>query len=95
MGADRKTVGRCLSVVVELGLAHTTEWTEAMLHEIAQRVQSRPLPEVSEEWQEIAAHRIRIEGWLEQKRPLRLRKMHALLVRDHGYARATTRCVAS
>lgn len=83
-GADRKTVARYLAVVAELGLARETEWTEAVLHEIAQRVQARPLPELSEERLEIAAHRLRIQVWLEQKRPLRLRKVHTLLVRDHG-----------
>lgn len=83
-GADRKTVGRYLAVVAELGLARDTEWTEATVHEVARRVQARPLPDPSEERREIAAQRIRIEAWLEQKRPLRLRKIHTLLVRDHG-----------
>ena len=83
-GADRKTVGRYIAVVAELGLGRDTEWTEAILHEVAQRVQARPLPGPSDERREIASHRIRIEAWLGQKRPLRLRKIHTLLVRDHG-----------
>jgi transposase len=32
----------------------------------------------------VEAHRVRIEHWLGQKRPLRLRKIHTLLRRDHG-----------
>jgi transposase len=83
-GADRKTVARYLAVATELGLARETEWTEATLHEIAQRVQARPLPAASDERQQFATHRPLIEAWLAQKRPLRLRKIHTLLVRDHG-----------
>jgi transposase len=83
-GTDRKTVGRYLAVVAELGLGRQTEWTEGVVHQLAQRVQSRPVLDVSEERQEIAHHRIQIQTWLEQKRPLRLRKIHTLLVRDHG-----------
>ena len=29
-------------------------------------------------------HRDRIEQWLTQKKPLRLKKVHVLLKRDHG-----------
>jgi len=83
-GADRKTVGRYIAVASELGLAHDAELGEAVVHEVAQRVQARPLPDPSQERQEIAAHRALIEAWLSQKRPLRLRKVHTLLLRDHG-----------
>ncbi len=47
-------------------------------------MQARPLPDASEERVELAAHRARVESWLAQKRPLRLRRVHTLLVRDHG-----------
>ena len=83
-GADRKTVGRYIAVASELGLAHDQELGEALVHEVAQRVQARPLPDASQERLELAAHRARIESWLAQKRPLRLRKVHTLLARDHG-----------
>jgi len=83
-GSDRKTVGRYIAVATELGLGRETEWTEARVHEVAQRVQSRPSGDPSEERLEIAKHRIQIETWLEQKRPLRLRKVHTLLARDYG-----------
>ncbi len=83
-GADRKTVGRYIAVASELGLARDEELGEAVVHEVAQRVQARPLPDASEERVELAAHRARVESWLAQKRPLRLRIVHTLLVRDHG-----------
>jgi hypothetical protein len=47
-------------------------------------VQSRPLPDASTEWKAVAAHKQVIVDWLGRKRPLRLRKIHTLLVRDHG-----------
>jgi hypothetical protein len=81
-GTDRKTVGRYLAVVSELGLARDVELSEALVHEVAQRVQSRPLAQASDERLELVAHRPRIESWLGQKRPLRLRKVHTLLVRE-------------
>lgn len=83
-GADRKTVARYLEVVAELGLGRDTEWTETQVHEVARRVQARALPDPSEERKQIAAERSRIAAWLELKRPLRLRKIHTLLVRNHG-----------
>jgi transposase len=85
-GADRKTAARYIAVGRELGLGAQTEWTDELVHEVAQRVQARPLPDASEERREVAAHRARIEAWLAQKRPLKLRKVHTLLRRDHGLA---------
>src|SRR5436190_672960 len=61
-----------------------TELSEAEIHEVAQRVQARPLPDPSVERQAVAAHRQQIADWLGKKRPLRLSKIHTLLVRDHG-----------
>lgn len=83
-GTDRKTVARYIAAVTELGLARDTEWTDAVIHEVAQRVQARAVPDPSEERVEIAKHHARIEAWLALKRPLRLTKMHTLLVRNHG-----------
>ncbi len=56
------------------------------MHDVAQCVQARPLAPPSDEWREIATHRERIERWLAgdtETRPLRLSKIHTLLVRDH------------
>jgi len=85
-GIDRKTVRRYLAVAHELELGAQSEWTDALVHEVAQRVQSRPLQDPSAERSEVAQHRVRVEAWLSQKRPLRLRKVHTLLRRDHGLA---------
>jgi hypothetical protein len=81
---DRKTVARYTGTAVEAGLGRDREPSDGEIHEVAQRVQSRPVPDRSAEWQEIEPLRERIEKWLTQKRPLRIRKIHVLLVRDHG-----------
>jgi transposase len=83
-GADRGTVARYVAVAEQVGLAREREPSESEVHEVAQRVQSRPLPAVSAEWKEVATHKERIEGWLTAARPLRLTKVHTLLVREHG-----------
>ncbi len=83
-GTDRNTVARYLAVADEMKLARDREPTEAEVHEVAQRVQARPLPDASSEWPAVAGHKKRIEEWLGKKRPLRLSKVHTLLVRDHG-----------
>src|SRR5258706_9665635 len=82
--ADRGTVARYTAIATELALRRDRELSEAEVHEVAQRVQARPLPDVSAEWQSIAAHKERIEAWLGKKRPLRLSKIHTLLVREHA-----------
>lgn len=81
---DRGTVGRYIAIAEELGLPRDRELTDAEIHEVAERVQARPLADKSAEWSAVAAHRERIADWLGKKRPLRLRKVHVLLVRDHG-----------
>ena len=83
-GVDRKTVRRYVRAARSCSLSQGHEWTEKEIHEVAQRVQSRPLPDASAEWQEIATHKERIEQWLTTKRPLRLTKVHTLLVREYG-----------
>jgi transposase len=85
-GVDRKTVARYTVAATKLGLERGRELTEGEVHEIAQRVQARPLVAPSEEWNEVAQHRERIERWLagdRETRPLRLSKVHTLLARDH------------
>lgn len=83
-GTDRKTVSRYTALAKQLGLARDRAPSDQEVHEVAQRVQARPLPERSSEWLEVAQHRERIVAWLGAKRPLRVSKIHALLVRDHG-----------
>jgi transposase len=83
-GADRKTVDRYTKAARRLGVEPGATLSDEVVHEVAQCVQARPLPEPSHERAQIAAHRLKIEGWLGQKRPLRLRRIHTLLVRDCG-----------
>lgn len=83
-GTDRGTVARYVAVAEALPLPRDRAFTEAEMHEVAQRVQARPLPDQSAERKEVAAHKEQIADWLGRKRPLRLSKIHTLLVRDHG-----------
>ena len=86
-GIDRKTVARYTNAAGRLGLIRGSEPTDEEVHGVAQCVQSRPTVAPSEEWNEVAQHRERIERWLSgdaDTRPLRLTKIHTLLVRDHG-----------
>jgi transposase len=81
-GTDRKTVGRYTAIAKELELPRDRALTDDEIHEVAQRVQGRPLPDASAEWKAIAEHKERITQWLERKRPLKLTKVHTLLERD-------------
>jgi transposase len=83
-GCDRKTVARYFAAATALSLSSEAEPTEADVHAVGKRVQARPVADPSEEWQQIAAHHERIASWLALKRPLKLRKIHVLLGRDHG-----------
>ncbi|MBK6519967.1 MAG: hypothetical protein IPG04_39005 [Polyangiaceae bacterium] len=81
-----------------LGFAKGRDITEDDVHAVAQVVQARPAPTASDEWSEVARHRDRIEQWLRgdaEKRPLRLTKVHTLLVRDHDLQASYDTSVAS
>ena len=84
VGADRKTVARYLRAANDAGVDARTLLSDDVVHDVARRVQGRDAVAPSDEWREVAAHRERIAAWLAQSRPLRLSKVHALLVRDHG-----------
>ena len=83
-GIDRKTVGRYVEVVEALPLPRDRAATDEEIAEVAQRVQSRPVVPTTDERAEVARHRKEIEGWLETKPPLRLTRVHALLVSKYG-----------
>jgi transposase len=83
-GTDRDTASRYIGVAVQLALPRDRELSDAEVHEVAQRVQARPLPDPSAERSAVAGHKQHITEWLGRKRPLRLSKIHTLLVRDHG-----------
>ncbi len=85
-GVDRKTVARYTAAAKDLGFERGRELSDADVHDVAQRVQARPVSAPSEERRDVAKHRERIEQWLsgdKETRPLRLSKIHTLLVRDH------------
>lgn len=81
-GLDRKTVGRYIHWAVELELPRNRALDDDEVHAVADCVQARPQRDSSDEWREVAAHKSRIEAWLGGKPPLRLTKIHTLLVRD-------------
>ena len=83
-GTDRGTAARYIAVAAELALPRDRELSEAEIHDVAQSVQARPLADPSAERKAVAEHKPHIVEWLGKKRPLRLRKIHTLLVRDHG-----------
>ncbi|WP_157069319.1 IS21 family transposase [Sandaracinus amylolyticus] len=83
-GLDRKTVRRYFAVLDALGVSRDTELDDALVHQVASRVQTRALPEPSVEREMLMEHRDRIAAWLTQTKPLRLTKVHVLLARDHG-----------
>ena len=59
-GTDRGTAGRYIAIAEQLALPRDRELSEAEIHEVAQRVQARPLPDPSAERQAIAEHKARI-----------------------------------
>jgi transposase len=83
-GFDRKTVARYFTAAEALSLSPEHEVTEEEVLAVAARVQVRLVADPSEEWKQVAAHRERVAAWLALKRPLKLRKIHTLLQRDHG-----------
>jgi len=87
VGVDRKTAAKYTDMAVRLGLVRGGELTDAVVHEVAQCVQARPLAPPSDEWNQVVKHRVLIERWLAgdaDTRPLKLTKIRTLLVRDHG-----------
>jgi transposase len=81
-GIDRKTVGRYFAAAKSLPRDRDPSDEDAL--DVLRRVQARAAADPSAERVEIGAHRERIAAWLAQKRPLRLLRIHTLLVRDHG-----------
>lgn len=88
-GVDRKTAQRYIHWALEMGVARDGELSDKDVRAVAQCVQSRAMPAPSEEWHAVAEHRDQIDKWLSGKSPLRLSKVHTLLVRrgvDVSYA---------
>ena len=79
---DRKTAGRYFEAARACAIGPQTELTDALVGEVAQRVQARPEVSPSDAWAVLHAHRHRIEQWLRCDRPLRLVRIQELLARD-------------
>lgn len=85
-GIDRKTVARYLEAAQGLPLAKDRTASDEEIAEVVQRVQSRALPATSEERLDVARHKAEIVVWLERRPPLRLSRIHALLVAKYALA---------
>lgn len=79
---SRRTASRYIEAATSLGLAPSDELTDERVRDVAQCVQARPLPAVSDPRQLLEARRIQIEKWLQQDDPLTLVRIHELLARD-------------
>ena len=86
VGLDRKTVRRYVDALQQVGVTADSVPDDAVVHLVASRVQTRAVAEPSAEREELMLHRERIAAWLTQSKPLRLSKIHTLLVRDHQVA---------
>jgi len=82
MGLDRKTVGKYLEAIEGAGIGDGTEVDEAVLSSLGQAVQGKPAAPPSQAWKALTMQRLQIEAWLSQKPPLRLVRIHELLVRQ-------------
>lgn len=88
---DRKTVGRYIDAARAAGVGLGDELNDDVTRRVLLAVQDRPLPEPSEQWRALQAHRERIQKWLSppaplpgepKQRPLRLVRIHELLERE-------------
>ena len=79
---SRRTASRYIEAAISLGLGPSDELTDERVRGVAQCVQARPLPTVSDPRQLLDARRIQIEKWLQQDEPLTLVRIHELLARD-------------
>jgi len=81
-GIDRKTVRRYAEAAKDVTLSAETLDDDALVHAILASVQERELPPVSQQRAQLFAQRARIEAWLGERPPLKLSKVHVLLMRD-------------
>lgn len=79
---DRKTAGRYIDVAKKQGVDAQSDLTDEVVARVADAVQVRLPTAPSDAWGEISKHRGRIEQWLSGSRPLRLVRVHELLVRE-------------
>jgi transposase len=79
---DRKTAGRYFEAARACEVGAETELSDALVGQVARRVQARPELAPSEARTTLEAKRPRIEAWLRGERPLRLVRVQELLARD-------------
>lgn len=79
---SRRTATRYIEAARAIGLVPSEELSEEAVREVASRVQTRPMPAISNPRQVLETQRVRIERWLEQDKPLTLVRIHELLGRD-------------
>ena len=70
-GNDRGTAARYISVAERLTLPRDRELSDAEIHEVAQRIQARPLPDPSAERKAVAEHKEQSRRELRHATPLR------------------------
>jgi hypothetical protein len=71
-----------MEAATSLGLGPSDELTDERVGAVAQCVQTRPLPTVSNSRRLLEGRRIQIERWLDQDEPLTLVRIQELLARD-------------
>ena len=69
---DRKTATRYFEAARACEIGPETELSDALVAEVAQRVQARPETPPSDAWKVLEANRSRIEAWLRGEQRLRL-----------------------
>jgi transposase len=79
---SRRTASRYIEAATSLGLGPSDELTDDRVRDVAQSVQARPLPAVSDPRQLLETRRAQIEKWLGQDEPLTLVRIRELLARD-------------
>ena len=87
---SRRTATRYIEAAKSLGLAPSDELTDERVRSVAQSVQARPAPTVSDPRQLLDARRVQIEKWLKQDEPLTLVRIQELLARDGTVVAYTT-----
>jgi transposase len=80
--AGRATAARYIEAAQALGLTPQSELSEEQVRAVAERVQMRSSPGISEPRQQLLQQRSRIEAWLRCDRPLTLVRVQELLARD-------------
>lgn len=80
--ADRKTVKRYYEAAAACSVTRTTPLDDELVANIARHVQARPPAPASDPWRALEPHRPQIKAWLEGDQPLRLVRIHELLVRQ-------------